>query len=133
MKAMAVPRVRWECPHFSAIAVIFLPEFPQLTPMMRSVLERMARAGYAPTYTLTAEQAKAGYEAGAGVLEVPKAPIARVEDFWIAARDGYQLPARLYAPSAERLPVLLYFHGGGFTIGSIASHDSLCRELCRLS
>ena len=42
--------------------------------------------------------------------------------------------ARLYAPeSATALPVLLYFHGGGFTIGSIASHDTLCRLLAQLS
>jgi acetyl esterase len=100
---------------------------------MRGVLERMARAGYAPIHSQTAEAAKAGYEMGSGVLEVPKADLARVEDFTIAARDGYALPARLYAPSTEVLPLLVYFHGGGFTIGSIASHDILCRELSRLS
>ncbi|MGH6625067.1 MAG: alpha/beta hydrolase [Burkholderiaceae bacterium] len=100
---------------------------------MRSVLERMARAGHPPLYTLTPEQAKAAYEAAAGVLEVPKAALARVEDFSMTARDGQTLPARLYAPSHEVLPALLYFHGGGFTIGSIASHDVLCRELSRLS
>ena len=105
----------------------------RLTPAMRSVLDRMARAGHPPLYTLTPEQARAAYEAGAGVLEVPKAALARVEDFSIAARDGHALPARLYATSHEVLPALLYFHGGGFTIGSIATHDVLCRELSRLS
>jgi acetyl esterase len=100
---------------------------------MRSVLERMARAGYPPLYTQTPQQAKAAYEAGAGVLEVPKAPLARVQDFRIPSRDGHALGARLYAPSDAALPVLLYFHGGGFTIGSVASHDVLCRELSRLS
>ncbi len=100
---------------------------------MRSVLERMARAGYAPIYTQAAGDAKAAYEAGSGVLEVPKAQLKRVQDFEIPARDGYRLPARLYAPSKAVLPVLLYFHGGGFTIGSVASHDVLCRELSRRS
>jgi acetyl esterase len=114
--------------------VRFLPQYPQLTPAMRSVLERMVRAGHAPLYTLSPEQARAAYEAGAGVLEVPKARLARVEDFSLPTRDGHQLPARLYAPVTEAgLPVLLYFHGGGFTIGSIASHDVLCRELSRLA
>jgi acetyl esterase len=113
--------------------VRFLPEYPQLTLSMRSVLERMARAAYPPIYTLGAREAKASYEAGAGVLEVPKAQLERVEDFEIPARDGQLLPARLYAPSRDALPVLLFFHGGGFTIGSIASHDILCRELSRLS
>jgi acetyl esterase len=114
--------------------VTFLPQFPQLTPAMRSVLQRMARARHAPLYTLAPPQARAAYEAGTGVLEVPKAALARVEDLRIPARDGTALPARLYAPVREAgLPVLLYFHGGGFTIGSVASHDTLCRELSRLT
>lgn len=112
----------------------FLPQVPELTPAMRSVLQRMARAGHPPLYTLPPQEARAAYEAGAGVLEVPKAALARVEDFAIPARNGHRLAARLYAPAAAPgLPVLLYFHGGGFTIGSIATHDILCRELGRLA
>jgi acetyl esterase len=82
---------------------------------------------------MTPAEAKASYEKGAGVLEVPKAELARVDDFTIPARDGYAIPARLYAPSREKMPLLVYFHGGGFMIGSIASHDTLCRELARLT
>ena len=100
---------------------------------MRDVLRRMAKAERPPLHTLTAAQARAAYEAGAGVLEIPSPALKRVEDFSIPARDGHALPARLYAPSAEKLPVLLYFHGGGFTIGSIASHDILCRQVSHLA
>ena len=101
---------------------------------MRSVLERMARAGQPPLHTLTPAQARVAYEIGSGVLEVPKALLPRVEDFHIPARDGAALAARLYAPSLDAgLPLLLYLHGGGFTIGSIATHDTLCRELARLA
>src|SRR3954470_10415936 len=119
-------------PYCSAMAENFLPEYPQLTPAMRSVLERMHRAPYPPIYELTAREAKESYEKGAGVLEVPKAELARVEDFSIPARDRFAIPARLYAPSREPMPLLVFFHGGGFTIGSIESHDTLCRELARL-
>ena len=107
---------------------------------MRSVLERMARVSLPPLHTLSVDKARAHYEAGAGVLEVPRAPLARVEDFELPARDGHLLRARLYSdrPAPPRAgpslqPWLLYFHGGGFTIGSIATHDVLCRELARLS
>ena len=106
----------------------------RLTAQTRSVLQRMARAGHPPLHTLSPAAARAAYEAGSGVLEVDRAALARVEDFHIPARDGHGMPARLYAPSeATGLPVLLYLHGGGFTIGSIATHDVLCRELARLS
>jgi acetyl esterase len=106
----------------------------RLTPQMRSVLERMARAGHPPLHTRSPQEARAAYQAGADVLEVPKAALARVEDLHIPARDGHALPARLYAPSADAgLPLLLYLHGGGFTIGNLATHDILCRELAHLA
>jgi len=105
------------------------PAGTRLTPKMASVVERMARAGHPPLDKQTPEEAKASYEKGAGVLEVPKPELARVEDFTIAARDGYAIPARLYAPSSAVLPVLIYFHGGGFTVGNIRTHDTLCRVL----
>ena len=104
-----------------------------LTPAMRGVLDRIARAGHPPLHALPPDQAKAAYEAGAGVLEIPSQPMARVEDFHLRSRDGVDLPARLYAPSHARLPVLLYFHGGGFTIGSVATHEPLCRQLAHLA
>jgi acetyl esterase len=104
-----------------------------LTAKMASVVERMARAGHPSLDQLTPDEAKASYERGAGVLEVPKPELARIEDFEIAARDGHAIPARLYAPSAEVLPVLVYFHGGGFTVGNIRTHDTLCRVLSKKS
>ena len=111
----------------------FRPPDSLLTPAMRDVLRRMARANRAPLHTLTPAQARAAYEAGSDVLEIPRPVLARVLDFSIAARDGHAMAARLYAPSAQALPVLLYFHGGGFTIGSIATHDVLCRQLSHLA
>jgi acetyl esterase len=111
----------------------FRPPETLLTPAMRDVLSRMARAQRPPFHTLTPGQARAAYEAGSGVLELPKPVLARIRDFGISVRDGQVVAARLYAPSAEKLPVLLYFHGGGFTIGSIATHDGLCRQLSHLA
>ena len=100
---------------------------------MQAVLQRMGRARRQPLHAMTAQAARAAYAAGADVLEVPRAPLQRVVDLTVPARDGAHLPLRLYAPSADDLPLLLYFHGGGFTVGSIATHDILCRELARMS
>jgi acetyl esterase len=104
-----------------------------LTPAMKGVLTRMARAQHTPMHQLTPQQAREAYAKGADVLEVPKAELARVEDLAFTNRDGAKIPVRLYAPSHQKLPVLLYFHGGGFVIGSVQTHDILCRELSRLS
>lgn len=103
-----------------------------LTPAMHHVLERMARATHLPMHALSAQQARAAYEAGAGVLDIPPHKLARVEDLVIPVRDGSSIAARLYAPDHAPLPLLVYFHGGGFTVGSVATHDSLCRHLSHL-
>lgn len=103
-----------------------------LTPAMHGVLERMARARHMPLHALTAVQARAAYAAGADVLELPVHALERVENFAVPGRDSYPIPVRLYAPTHACLPVLVYFHGGGFTIGSIATHDRLCRQLSHL-
>lgn len=105
-----------------------------LTVAMRDVLRRMARAQRPALHTLSPQQARAAYEAGAGVLEIAPRNLPRTEALEIQARDGAVLAARLYAPSAApNLPVLLYLHGGGFTIGSVRTHDALCRELAHQS
>jgi acetyl esterase len=103
---------------------------------MASIVSAMTRAKRAPFYSLMPMQARLAYEAGAGVLELPARPMAQLMDFTLTARDGYEVPARLYVPHSNAgpaWPTLLYFHGGGFTIGSIATHDVLCRELSHLA
>lgn len=100
---------------------------------MRDVLTRMERAGRPALHTLEPSQAKQAYLQASGVLDVPAASLPRVQDFDIPSRDGSRIPVRLYAPAAGMLPCLVYFHGGGFMVGSIRTHDVLCRELARLS
>ena len=119
-----------------------------LTPLMRGVLDRMARAARTPMHAMTAQQARAFYEQGSGVLDLPPHKMARTETLSLPTRDGAQLHARLWVPhlpqthqnasqsqagGANGLPVLLYLHGGGFTIGSVATHENLCRHLAHLA
>lgn len=104
-----------------------------LSRQTRDVLERIARAAHTPMHAMSASAARAFYEKAAGVLEVSKAPMARDELWAVPTRDGEHLRARLWAPSTAPLPVLLYFHGGGFTIGSTDTHEPLCRRIAALA
>lgn len=106
-----------------------------LTPRMAGVLERIARARRKPFHAMTPEEARANYAAGAEVLDLPRAALPRVENLSVPGGDGQARPARLYAAipfteaQARPSPVLLYFHGGGFVLGGLDTHDSLCRQL----
>jgi len=104
-----------------------------LNEASRSLIERVQRAGRPPMAAMTPAQARAFYDIGGPMLDLQPAPqVHRVQDITLPARDGHAMPARLYAPShASALPVLLYLHGGGFTVGSLCTHDVLCRQLAR--
>ena len=112
------------------------PRNPQslLTPAMRDVLHAIAKAGRPPMALLTPEQAKQAYALGAGVLEVNAQKMARDDTLHIPMRDGAVVRAKLWAEHASpNLPVLLYFHGGGFTVGSPETHEALCKHLAHLA
>jgi acetyl esterase len=112
------------------------PRNPQslLTPAMRDVLNAIAKAGRPPIAMLSAAQAKQGYALGAAVLEVNTQKMARDDTLQIPVRDGAVLRAKLWAEhAAPNLPVLLYFHGGGFTVGSPETHEALCKHLAHLA
>lgn len=101
----------------------------RLTPRMASLLHRIRRANRPALHTLTPPAARAAYALAAEVLDLPRASLARVEALTLPAADGTRLPARLYAAGFESRPTLLYLHGGGFMIGGLETHDSLCRQL----
>ncbi|MBM3362247.1 MAG: alpha/beta hydrolase [Betaproteobacteria bacterium] len=102
-----------------------------LSPEARRLIDNIHRAQRAPLHTLGVAQARAFYETGSSILDLPPAEVGRVEPLHLKARDGHRLAARLYAPAqVSHPPVLLYLHGGGFTLGSLATHDGLCRQLC---
>src|SRR5262249_24306635 len=73
----------------------------------------------------TVEEARAALVSNARIVEGPRRELARVEDL-----AGGPVPLRLYVPpGAERAPVLVYAHGGGWAAGDLRSHDRTCRRL----
>ncbi|MGY6128605.1 alpha/beta hydrolase (plasmid) [Paraburkholderia strydomiana] len=106
-----------------------------LNPKIEQVLDMIARAKRPKLHEMTAQAARASYEKSAPILEIASAPMFAVEDPRVPTRDGATIRARLYQaaePSwAEPAPALIYYHGGGFTVGSVDTHDALCRMFAR--
>ena len=79
--------------------------------------------------TPSVAELRAAHDRDALVLSGPGPRLARVGDLVIDGPHGW-LPLRAYAPSADPgLPVVAYLHGGGWTVGSIASFDGVARAL----
>ncbi|WP_035488253.1 alpha/beta hydrolase [Burkholderia multivorans] len=106
-----------------------------LNPKIAQVLEMIERAKRPEYHQQTPAQARIAYEKSAPILDIAPAPMFSVEDLRVPSRDGASFGARLYLPVepslAEPLPALIYYHGGGFTVGSVNTHDSLARMFAR--
>ena len=101
-------------------------------PQMQAVIERVARAGLPPYYTVSAAEARRLYKETRGALAPPVPEVGEVRE--LAARGpGGAIPLRLYrglgTEAGAVLPALVYFHGGGWTIGDLDTHDIVCRTL----
>jgi len=101
-------------------------------PQVQVVLERIARSPLPAYYTVPAHVARRIYRDMRGAL-APAAPAGVDARLVLAAGPGGPVPLRCYRPAsagkAEKLPALVYFHGGGWVIGDLDTHDVLCRQL----
>ena len=97
-----------------------------LHPQVAVLLERVARSPLPPYHTVAAHVARRIYRDTRSVL-APKPPeVAEVR--LLVLSDS--VAARMYRPVAgEELPALVFFHGGGWTIGDLDTHDVVCRQL----
>jgi acetyl esterase len=96
-----------------------------LHPQVAGLLERVARSPLPPYHTVSPFVARRIYRDTRAVL-APKAP--ELPEIRLLATRDFAL--RVYRPVAgETLPALVYFHGGGWTIGDVDTHDVLCRQL----
>src|SRR6266542_4168788 len=109
----------------------------QPAPELQRVLDDLDRLGN-PLDQLTPDNLGAFWllrEVLAGKVLGPL-PVASVRDVCIPARNR-QIAARIYTPAdgelarQGRLPALVYYHGGGWALGSLATYDNLCRALTR--
>lgn len=101
-----------------------------LDPQLQPILDAMAPMAAIDWTNLDAAAARQM----TGTMPLPyQVDLAEVRDITVAGQET-QLAARLYRPSAEPdLPVVVFFHGGGWVTGTLDSHDLLCRLIARES
>jgi acetyl esterase len=101
-----------------------------LDPLVKAFLDRAAEIGRPRLWEMPPVLARQSF---AGMLQMtgPKdVPVGRIDNITIPGPGG-DIPARVYTPVAASgpMPGLIFFHGGGFVVGGLSSHDGLCRQL----
>jgi acetyl esterase len=98
-----------------------------VNPQAQQVLDGRAAAGLPPTWELTPGEVRAGVAIIADMIG-PGPDVAEVRDIAIPSQAG-GIPARVYSPVADPPGTVVYYHGGGWVIGSIDGWDAVCRAL----
>ena len=102
---------------------------PVVEPNTQAFLDELAAKGGPQIYELSVEDARGVLGAAQGG-KVPKLP-AEIEDRTIPGGPKGQVAIRIVRPkgSTGALPVVMYFHGGGWVLGDVETHDRLIREI----
>ena len=99
-----------------------------LDPQAKAIIDQFAAVGGAELHEMSVSQARELILGMAGLAGEPE-PIARVENRMVPGPAG-DIPIRVYTPvGTAPFPVLVYFHGGGWVIGNLDTHDGVCRSL----
>lgn len=102
-------------------------------PHLAGLLELIAQTGQPPVHEGTPTQARAGFRQLALGARTPDTvlPVGSVEDMTLPGPGG-DLGVRIYRPEADGpVPTVVLFHGGGWVVGDLDTHDAMARSLCR--
>jgi acetyl esterase len=103
----------------------------RLDPQIRYILEQAEAKGGAPLESLTPVEARQAAIDGLAPWRGAPEPVASVEDVTIPGPEG-AIPLRIYTPErAGPRPALVYFHGGGWVLCNLDTHDVICRAIAR--
>ena len=102
-----------------------------IAPEAWVLIDAFRRAGARSFQDVGVEAARAAYETSCAANGYPREQVAAVEDREVG--DGVRV--RIYRPAEARAPgpTILFFHGGGWVIGSLETHDGLCRRLTNVT
>jgi acetyl esterase len=103
-----------------------------LDPDAQQVLDLIKAAGRPPFNTLTPDEARGFFNAGRTVMQPEPPDVAEARDMVAPGPNG-EVRLRLYrgtgTQAGEVLPCLVYYHGGGWVLGDLDSHDQACRAI----
>ena len=105
-----------------------------IEPQTRALLDQMAASGAPSSLSdLSLEAARAALQELSRTMDVARSEVGRTEDREIPGSNG-AVPVRIYWPAAVSAgsppPILLLFHGGGYALGDIGTHDNMARFYC---
>ena len=101
-----------------------------LDAQAEALLKSMKESGAPPFNVCSPEEARTMYDQGSELVKGDPPEPHSIETLEIPGVQG-NIMTWVYKPSAkENLPMLVFYHGGGFVIGSLESHDTVCRSLC---
>lgn len=107
-----------------------------LHPQARALIRLIEEKGVPPTHTLEPAEARRWYRERRTFTQPDAPEVASVRDLEAKGPAG-PIPVRSYRPLHSApdtaLPVLVYYHGGGWVIGDLDTHDVLCRTLANLA
>lgn len=100
-----------------------------LDPQAKLILDQIEKAGVPPLHTMSPQAARTAYGAMRSTNKVEEVGV--IKNQVIPGPHG-DIPIRIYKPlhaQAEKLPILVFYHGGGWVIGDLDTHDAACRTL----
>jgi acetyl esterase len=110
-------------------------DISQLNPDIKTFLDKLGDATIDESASLDIAKGREDYLMFALTNAGWPLTMPCVRDLLIPSADlSYQIPIRIYTPILDKkLPALIYYHGGGWQRGDIATHDSICRHFARLA
>ena len=107
---------------------------PFVRPDVQAVLAMLNNAPGPQMHEVDATTARAMMRQMVQITERPRGDLAHVVDFTIPSAHGHAIPARVYSAVANPGPgpVVAFYHGGGWVIGDLETHDALCAETARV-
>jgi acetyl esterase len=110
---------------------------PDIAAFLQLVGNGRASGKRVGMHELSPAEAREQFDQSSLLMDAGGEELEVVDELQFPVRDGTRLNARLYSNQPLSVgagrPALLYFHGGGYVVGSLDSHDSLCRALAAMA